>query len=116
MILYANIFYQIIYNMTYAIIQLSGKQFWIQPGKFYDVNRLNALPGQTIRLHKVLLVNKKGNIQFGDPCIPNISIKAKVLKHLKSRKVTVFKMKPKKNTKSKYGYRKHLTRVLIQNI
>lgn len=102
--------------MTYAIIEVGGRQLWIQPGSFYDVNKIHAKPGKTIVLNKVLLLNREGNIIVGSPCIQNVSIKAKVLKHLKSRKITVFKMKPKKNVKSKQGHRQELTRLLIQDI
>ena len=102
--------------MTYAIVEIGGRQFWVQSGNFYDVNRIHAKPGKTIILNKVLFLNKKGNIFIGSPCIQNVSIKAKVLKHLKGRKITVFKMKPKKNMKSKQGHRQELTRVLIQEI
>ena len=102
--------------MTYAIVEIGGKQVWIQSGKFFDVNRLHVLPGEFISLNKVLLVNQSGKILVGDPCIKNFSIKAKVLRHLKSKKVTVFKMKPKKNIRSKRGYRQELTRLLIQEI
>lgn len=105
-----------IYSMTYAVIQIGGKQLWIQPGKFYDVNQLKAKPGQTILLNRVLFLNKDGNIKIGDPCLHQTYVKAKVLRHLKSRKITVFKMKPKKNMKLKRGYRQNLTRLLIQEI
>ena len=27
--------------MNYAIIEASGKQFWIEPGKFYDLNHID---------------------------------------------------------------------------
>nr|YP_010728586.1 ribosomal protein L21 [Phymatolithon calcareum]WEA76858.1 ribosomal protein L21 [Phymatolithon calcareum] len=102
--------------MIYAIVEIGGRQFWIQSGSFYDVSKIHAQPGETIVLNKVLFLNREGNIIVGSPCIDNVSVKAKVLKHLKSRKITVFKMKPKKNMKSKQGHRQDLTRLLIQEI
>ena len=102
--------------MVYAVIQIGGKQLWVQEGRFYDVNQLRADPGQTILLNRVLLLNKNSEVKVGSPCLTNINIKAKVLKHFKSRKVTVFKMKSKKNMRSKQGYRQNLTRLLIQEI
>ena len=103
-------------NMTYAIVQLGGKQFWVEPGKFYDVHKITASPGETILLNKILLLNKDGQVYIGRPCIADISIKAKVLKHFRGKKLTVFKMKSKKNMKSKSGYRQDFTRLLIQHI
>uniref|UniRef100_UPI0030024E74 ribosomal protein L21 n=1 Tax=Anunuuluaehu liula TaxID=3049639 RepID=UPI0030024E74 len=102
--------------MTYAIIDAGGKQIWIQAGKFYDLNYIKGEPGDIVNLNRVLLINQEGNIQIGNPCIESIKIKAKILKHLKSKKITVFKMKPKKNSKSKQGHRQKLTRLLIEDI
>lgn len=102
--------------MTYAVVEIGGKQIYVQAGRFYDVNKLKVSPGETILLNKILLLRKKDSITFGYPCIESCSIKAKVLRHVKGKKVVVFKMKPKKNMRSKKGFRQHLTRLLIQEI
>lgn len=102
--------------MTYAIIEASGKQIWVQPGKFYDLNYINGEPGDIIKLNRVLLINTSGNIIIGRPCIASARIKAQILRHLQGRKITVFKMKPKKNSRVKKGHRQKLTRLLVQEI
>lgn len=102
--------------MVYAIIELGGQQLWVESGKFYDVKKLDASPGQTVFLNKVLLLNKESISFIGDPCVQNYHVRAKVLKHLKSKKITVFKMKSKKNLRSKRGYRQDVTRLLIEKI
>ena len=102
--------------MTYAIIEAGGKQIWIQPGKFYDLNYIKAEPGDIIKLNRVLLVNTTDGVSVGRPCVKSAVIKAKVLKHLKGKKIIVFKMKAKKNSKSKNGHRQLLTRLLIEEI
>ena len=48
--------------MNYAIVEASGKQFWIEPGKFYDLNYVDLNPGDKIALVRVLLVNSNGNV------------------------------------------------------
>lgn len=102
--------------MTYAIIEMSGRQLWVTSGSFYDVYKIKGQPGDVILLNKILLVSKGNKVQIGYPCVENLKVRAKILKHLRSRKITVFKMKPKKNSKSKQGYRQELTRLLIQEI
>nr|QHO64051.1 ribosomal protein L21 [Lympha mucosa] len=102
--------------MIYAIIEASGKQIWIQPGCFYDINKINAKPGETIQFKKALLINNNQAITIGNPYISNINITGKVLKHLRGRKITIFKMKPKKNVRQKNGHRQELSRILIQAI
>lgn len=102
--------------MNYAIIEASGRQFWVEPGKFYDFNHLNLKSGDRIALTKVLVTNNEGNINVGRPCLENAKVEATVLGHLRSRKITVYKMRPKKKTRKKEGYRKDLTRILIDSI
>ena len=102
--------------MSYAIVEVSGKQFWVEPGKFYDFNHLNLNPGANISLVRVLLVCTDGNVTVGQPCLNNAFVDATILGHIRSKKVTVYKMRPKKKTRKKQGYRSNLTRVIINNI
>lgn len=102
--------------MTYAIIEASGRQFWVEPGRFYDFNHLNLNSGDKISLTRVLLINNDGNVSVGRPCLNEAKIEATVLGHLDSRKVTVYKMRPKKKTRKKQGYRSNLTRIMINSI
>nr|YP_009293712.1 ribosomal protein L21 [Rhodymenia pseudopalmata]AOM64394.1 ribosomal protein L21 [Rhodymenia pseudopalmata] len=102
--------------MTYVIIEASGRQICMKPGQFYDVNYMNAEPGDIVKFNRILLLNCNGNIELGNPCLSPLKVKAKVLKHLKGKKITVFKMKAKKNTRVKKGHRQHLTRILVQEI
>jgi large subunit ribosomal protein L21 len=102
--------------MNYAIIEASGRQFWVEPGRFYDFNHLELRSGDKIALTRVLLVNNEGNVSVGHPCLENAKVEATVLGHISSKKVTVYKMRPKKKTRKKQGYRSNLTRVIINSI
>ena len=55
--------------MNYAIVEASGRQFWLESGRFYDFNSLNLNPGDKIALTRVLLVNENGNVSVGKPCL-----------------------------------------------
>jgi large subunit ribosomal protein L21 len=102
--------------MNYAIIEASGRQFWVEPGRFYDFNRLDLNPGDKIALRRVLLVNQDGNVTVGQPCLNNAKVEATVLGHMNSKKITVYKMRPKKKTRKKQGHRANLTRIIVNNI
>ena len=102
--------------MKYAIIEVSGRQFWIEAGKYYDLNRIPTELGTQITLNRVLLVNDEGNLLIGKPYLKNVKIKGKILEHLRGRKTIVYKMRPKKKTRKKQGHRQDLTRVLIEDI
>lgn len=102
--------------MKYAIVEVSGRQFWIEKGKYYDLNRIPTEIGKEITLNRVLLLNNDGNILIGKPYLESVKIKGKILEHLRDNKKIVYKMRPKKKTRKKQGHRQDLTRVLIEDI
>ena len=102
--------------MKYAIVEISGRQFWIETGKYYDFNRIPTELGKEIILNRVLLLNDEGNILVGKPYLDSVKIKGKILEHLRGKKTIVYKMRPKKKTRKKQGHRQDLTRVLIEDI
>ena len=102
--------------MKYAIIEMSGKQFWVEVGKFYNFNRIPCELGKQIILNRVLLVNNKGELLIGKPFLSNVRIEGKILKHLLDKKKIIYKMRSKKKTRRKKGHRQHLTQVLIEKI
>ena len=102
--------------MKYAIVEISGRQFWIETGKYYDFNRIPTELGKQITLNRVLLLNNDGDVLIGKPYLETVKIKGKILEHLRGKKTIVYKMRPKKKTRKKQGHRQELTRVLIEDI
>ena len=102
--------------MKYAIVEISGRQFWVETGKYYDLNRIPTELGKEITLNRVLLLNNDGEVLIGKPFLEQVKITGRVLEHLPGRKKIVYKMRPKKKTRKKQGHRQELTRVLIENI
>ena len=102
--------------MKYAIVEISGRQFWIETGKYYDLNRIPTELGKEITLNRILLVNNEGELLIGKPYLDTVTVKGKILEHLRGRKTIVYKMRPKKKTRKKQGHRQDLTRVLIEEI
>ena len=102
--------------MKYAIVEISGRQFWIETGKYYDLNRIPTELGKEITLNRVLLANDNGELLIGKPYLDSVKITGKILEHLRGKKTIVYKMRPKKKTRKKQGHRQELTRVLIENI
>ena len=102
--------------MKYAIAEISGRQFWIEEGKYYDFNRIPTGLGKRITLNRVLLVNDGESILIGQPYLESVKIKGKVLEHFRGKKQIIYKMRPKKKTRKKQGHRQELTRVFIEDI
>ncbi|MEM9002420.1 MAG: 50S ribosomal protein L21 [Cyanobacteria bacterium P01_F01_bin.86] len=102
--------------MTYAIIEASGKQFRVEPGRFYDIDRLALDEDEALTIDKVLYVSHDGNSMVGQPLVEGATVSATVMRHLRGRKIIVYKMQPKKKTRKKRGHRQELTRLMIDAI
>jgi len=102
--------------MNYAIVEISGRQFWVEKGKYYNLNRIPTELGQQITLNRILLLNYEEKVLIGQPYVKNAIVKGRILEHLRDRKKIIYKMRPKKKTRKKQGHRQELTRVLIEDI
>ncbi|WP_066380717.1 MULTISPECIES: 50S ribosomal protein L21 [unclassified Anabaena] len=102
--------------MTYAIIETGGKQLRVEPGRFYDIELLAAEPDATVTIDSVLLVQHDGEVTIGQPLVSGATVEGTVMRHLRGRKVLVYKMKPKKKTRKKRGHRQEITRLMINSI
>ncbi len=101
---------------VYAIVEASGQQFWLQPNRYYDLDRLSADVDSTVTLDNVLLVNDGKAATLGQPYVKGASVELKVMAHRRGPKIIVYKMRPKKKTRRKNGHRQELTRVMVQSI
>ena len=101
---------------TYAIVEASGKQFWLQPNRYYDLDRCHAEVDDVLTIDKVLLLNDGKDLMLGKPYVKDAKVELKVLEHRRGPKIIVYKMRPKKKTRRKNGHRQELTRVLVQSI
>nr|YP_002049334.1 50S ribosomal protein L21 [Paulinella chromatophora]ACB43124.1 50S ribosomal protein L21 [Paulinella chromatophora] len=101
---------------VYAIVETSGQQFWLQPSRYYDLDRLQAKLGETVTLENVLLIKDVTGTILGQPYIKDAIVTLEVMNHRRGTKLIVYKMKPKKKTRRKNGHRQNLTRVMVQSI
>ena len=101
---------------SYAIVETSGTQIWLQPNRYYDLDRIAADVDATIKLDSVLLVKDAKGTTLGQPYVKDASVELKVMAHRRGQKIIVYKMRPKKKTRRKNGHRQELTRVMVQSI
>lgn len=102
--------------MAYAIIAAGGTQLRVEPGRFYDINRLPVEADEKITIDDVLMVENDGDLSIGQPLVKGATVSGTVVSHLRGKKVIVYKMQPKKKTRKKRGHRQELTRVMIDSI
>ena len=100
----------------YAIIESCGKQYKVSEGDVVFFEKLDAEEGKKVTFDKVVLVSEEGNVKVGNPYIKDIKVEGKVVSHGKGKKIIVFKMKAKKNERTKQGHRQPYTKVEITSI
>ena len=103
-------------DKMYAIVEISGKQFKVEKKQKLFVNRLDVAEGKKISFDNVLMVNDGSKSSVGTPNVSGVQVDAKVLKHLKSDKVIVFKKKRRKGYKVRNGHRQAITEIEISDI
>lgn len=100
----------------YAVVETGGKQYRVAPGDVIEVERLDAQEGESVTLDRVMLVVDGDNVKVGTPLVEGAKVTARVEAVGKHRKILVFKYKPKKNYRRRYGHRQPFTRLVIESI
>ena len=100
----------------YAIVEILGKQFKVEKKQKLFVNRIDAEEGKKVSFDNVLMFSDGNKLSIGSPVVSGVKVDAKVLKHLKSDKVIVFKKKRRKGYKVKNGHRQLITQIEINDI
>ena len=100
----------------YAIIKTGGKQYMVNEGDELMVEKLDVESGAKVVFEEVLAVGNNGELQVGSPVVAGAKVEATVVGNGKSKKVIVFKYKPKKDYRKKQGHRQPFTKVKIEKI
>jgi large subunit ribosomal protein L21 len=98
--------------MSYAIIRLAGKQYRVQEGDRFLVDRLGQDEGKSFH-PDVLLFADNGKTEFAPK---GVQVTAKVVSHTLGEKVRVGKYRPKSGYKRHTGHRSKLTEIEIQKV
>lgn len=99
-----------------AVIVTGGKQYTVAQGDVIYVEKLGVEAEETVKFDQVLAVLDGENTRFGTPVVAGAAVEGKVVKNGKSKKITVFKYRPKKDSKSIRGHRQPYTKVEITKV
>ncbi len=99
----------------YAIIKTGGKQYKAEPGRFIDVEKLDAEVGAEVSFEALMVVDG-GDVKVGSPVVDGVKVVGKVLAQDKAKKIIVYKYKAKKDYHRTQGHRQPYTRVEITSI
>jgi len=99
--------------MSYAVIRTGGKQYRVSEGTRLRVEKLPAEVGSEVELSEVLLTSNDGKLVTNASALASASVKAKIVRHGRGRKILVFKKKRRKGYERRQGHRQAFTEILI---
>lgn len=96
----------------YAIISTGGKQYKVAKGDVFDVEKLDAQPGDEVKLD-VLLLNDSKQVLVDAATLAKKKVTCKVVDQHKGDKQLVFKFQKRKRYSRKKGHRQNLTKLEV---
>ncbi len=99
----------------YAIVEVGGKQYKVEPNAYFKVEKLDANVGDKVEL-PCLLVADGDKVQIATADAKKVNAVCEVLEIGKERKVVVYKYKAKKNERKKQGHRQPYTKLKVLSI
>jgi large subunit ribosomal protein L21 len=96
--------------LKYAVVEITGRQYLVEPGKELLVNNLGEV--KNLECERVLLLSDGEKLQFGDPYLKE-KLSFDVLEQVKSKKIRVFKYHAKANTRKITGSRAVMSKIRI---
>lgn len=100
----------------YAVIVSGGKQHRVQVGETLKLELIDAEQGATINFDQVLLVNKEGALQIGQPTVAGATVSAEIVSQGRADKVRILKFRRRKHHMKRQGHRQWFTEVKITGI
>jgi len=104
-------------EFMYAIIETGGKQYRVKEGDILRVEKLPFEPGETLEFDSGLACAWTGmTLRSEVPCYLRHTCQRKCLHRARAERFLVFKYKPKKNYRKRYGHRQPYTEIQIEKI
>ena len=100
----------------YAIIKDGGKQYKVEEGDIFLLDKKNLEPKSKIEINEVLLVNDGNELKIGTPLVENAKVELEVINEGRGKKVIIFQKRRRKDSKRKRGFRRDFTRVKVTKI
>ncbi len=100
----------------YAIVETGGKQYRVERGSLLQVETLDAEVGQTVHLTPVRFVSTGETVFPGRPFVEGAHVQATVVRTGRTRSITVFKKKRRKNYRKTRGHRQAFTQLRVDDI
>ena len=102
---------------AYAVVETGGKQYRVEVGQTFDVERLPAQTGNEVEIAEVLAVSDGKALRIGRPYVEGARVVlAVVADDKRGEKLVNFKKRRRKGYERKVGHRQALTTVTVKSI
>jgi len=104
----------------YAVIETGGKQVRVTAGDIIQVEKLIGDVGSKVTFDKVLFLSNpsesNSDVVLGQPYISDAKVEAEIVAQGRGDKVTIIKMKRRKQYRRTQGHRQEQTQLLIMSL
>lgn len=100
----------------YAIIADGGRQLKVEEGQELDLAYRDVAKGEKLTFDRVLAIGGTDDVKLGSPTVEGASVVAEIIGTTQGEKVSVQKMRRRKNSRRRTGHRAMFTRVKIAEI
>jgi large subunit ribosomal protein L21 len=100
----------------YAIIADGGRQYKVEEGQELTVDFRDVSKGEEIEFDRVLAVSGDDGVQLGQPTLSGAKVTAEVLGPAQGPKLTVQKLRRRKNSRRRTGHRQLYTKIRVSKI
>jgi large subunit ribosomal protein L21 len=100
----------------YAVIELGGRQWKVEPGSRIDVNRVTGEVGATHTVERVLIAYDGQAMQVGRPYLNGAKVICEVIEHRLGPKVVSYHFRRRENWRKTVGHRQPLSRLEVKEL
>jgi large subunit ribosomal protein L21 len=104
----------------YAVVETGGKQYRVQAGDIFQVEKLEGEVGSSVKFDRVLLLSKAGTdnsqIWLGKPLVSGASVQTEIVGQGRGDKILIIKMKRRKQYRRTQGHRQDYTQLLVTSV
>ena len=100
----------------YAIVETGGKQYQVEEGRYVDIELIGEEADAKVVFDKVVMIVNGKKSKVGQPYVEKATVEGTVIKTDRAKKIIVYKQRPKKGYRRKYGHRQGFARVMINKI
>jgi large subunit ribosomal protein L21 len=104
----------------YAVVETGGKQYRVQAGDIFQVEKLEGEVGSSVKFDHVLFASKmsedNSQVWIGKPTLSGASVQAEIVGQGRGEKILIIKMKRRKQYRRTQGHRQFYTQLIVTGV